>query len=209
LNRRGLEVARRLCEWRYEEARRLNRPIRQVVRDDLLVAIAKRQPANRQELEALRDFNRPHLLSRANEILDAVAEAQSVPADQLPEHAERREEGPGLTMLVNLLTAAMTNCCAGKKVAPGLLGSANDLRDLIRWNNQGRPQDELPLLARGWRELVCGEVLLDVLNGRRALRVGDPQSDVPVVVEPVSAGDAPATTDVARSTSAPSEIDRR
>ena len=36
-----------------------------VLRDDLLVAIAKRQPANRRDLEALRDFNRPHLLSQA------------------------------------------------------------------------------------------------------------------------------------------------
>ena len=46
-----------------------NRPLRQVLRDDLLVAIAKRQPASRQELEALRDFNRPHLLSKSAEIL--------------------------------------------------------------------------------------------------------------------------------------------
>ena len=45
LNRRGLEVARRLSDWRSEEARRANRPLRQSLRDDLLVAIAKRQPA--------------------------------------------------------------------------------------------------------------------------------------------------------------------
>ncbi len=44
LSRRGLETARRLAEWRIEEARRINRPIRQVLRDDLLVAIAKRAP---------------------------------------------------------------------------------------------------------------------------------------------------------------------
>src|SRR5258705_179995 len=36
LNRRGLEVARRLAEWRQAEARRTNRPLRQLLRDDLL-----------------------------------------------------------------------------------------------------------------------------------------------------------------------------
>ena len=46
LSRRSLEMARRLAEWREDEARRQNRPLRQVVRDDLLVAIAKRQPRN-------------------------------------------------------------------------------------------------------------------------------------------------------------------
>src|SRR3954452_8123992 len=64
LSRRGLEIARRLAEWRHEEARRTNRPLRQVLRDDLLVAIAKRQPSSRRDLEALRDFNRPHLLAK-------------------------------------------------------------------------------------------------------------------------------------------------
>ena len=69
LSRRSLEMARRLAEWREDEARRQNRPLRQVLRDDLLVAIAKRQPTNRRGLEALRDFNRPALLSRSQEIL--------------------------------------------------------------------------------------------------------------------------------------------
>jgi ribonuclease D len=185
LNRRGLEVARRLSEWRTEEARRANRPIRQVMRDDLLVAIAKRQPAGRIELEALRDFNRPHLLARGGEILAAIAQAREVPAEQLPEHAERHEEGPGLTMLVNVLSAALANCCAKTKVAASLVGSSGDLKDMVRWNALGRPEGSRPALASGWRDEVCGETLLDVLSGRRALRVEDPQSDVPVSVETV------------------------
>ncbi len=183
LNRRGLEVARRLWDWRYEEARRQNRPIRQVLRDDLLVAIAKRQPGNRQELEALRDFNRPHLISKSPEILARIAQAQAVAGDQLPEQAERHDDGPGLTMIVSLLAAALANCCAQQKVSTGLLGSTNDLKELIRWSLQDRPESSRPHLASGWRNGVCGETLLDVLSGRRTLRVTDPLSDVPVAVE--------------------------
>ncbi len=79
LNRRGLEVARRLAEWRYDEARRTNRPLRQLMRDDLLMAIARRQPSSRRDLEALRDFNRPQLLSKGADILAVIAEAQARP----------------------------------------------------------------------------------------------------------------------------------
>jgi ribonuclease D len=186
LSRRGLEVARRLYDWRSEEARRQNRPVRQVLRDDLLVAIAKRQPASRHDLEALRDFNRPHLLHRSPGILAVVAQAQAVEADDLPEHAERHEEGPGLTMVVNLLAAALANSCAQSQLAAGLVGSQNDLKDLVRWQSQGAPEAARPALARGWRGEVCGAVLLDVLNGRRGLRVVDPQSDVPITVEPLN-----------------------
>ena len=108
LTRRGLETAKRLSEWRVEEARRSDRPLRQVMRDDLLVAIAKRQPTSRRNLEALRDFNRPQLLRKTAEILDEVAAAQATPADRLPEHnGDRREDVPGVSMVVGLLSAAL------------------------------------------------------------------------------------------------------
>ena len=183
LNRRGLEVARRLFDWRHDEARRQNRPFRQLLRDDLLVAIAKRQPSSRHDLEALRDFNRPHLLSKSGEILGVVAAALAVPADQFPEPSERHDDGPGLTMIVNLLAAAMANCCAQARVAPGLFGTSSDLKELVRWHVEGRPESHRPFLASGWRETVCGETLLDVVAGTRALRVVDPEADVPVSVE--------------------------
>jgi ribonuclease D len=184
LNRRGLETVRRLAEWRFEEARRTNRPLRQLLRDDLLVAIAKRQPANRRDLEALRDFNRPHLLAKGHEVLAVVAAAQAVPPEDLPEPADRHEEGPGLAMVVSLLAAAMSQCCAQHKVASALVGASNDLKSLIRWHTQGRPEGGRPDLSTGWRRDVCGATLLDVLAGRIALRVVDAQSDVPVALEP-------------------------
>src|SRR5205823_6575740 len=109
---------------------------RQLLRDDLLVAIARRQPATRRDLEALRDFNRPHLLSKSGTILAVIAAAQAVAPEQLPEPADRHEEGPGLTMVVNLLAAALSQCCAQHKVAPGLVGVSNDLKSLIRWHGQ-------------------------------------------------------------------------
>jgi len=186
LNRRGLEVARRLSEWRVEDARKANRPLRSVLRDDLLVAIARRQPANRRDLEALRDFNRPQLLSRANEIVAVIAAAQAVPADDLPEAAGRHDDGPGLAMVVSLLNATLSQTCAQGKVAVGLAGGSNDLKELVRWYGEGRDEALPPDLLRGWRDEVCGKTLLEVLSGRRALRIVDPLADVPVALDAIS-----------------------
>ncbi|MDB5349830.1 MAG: ribonuclease [Planctomycetota bacterium] len=185
LSRRGLEVARRLSEWRRDDSRRANRPLRQVLRDDLLVAIAKRQPASRRDLEALRDFNRPHLLARSNEILTLIADAQNVSPEDLPEHAERHEDGPGLAMVVSLMNATLNQCATQKKVATSLVGSSADLKDLIRWHVSGRPEARRPALLSGWRGEVCGQTLLDVLTGRRALRIVDPEAEVPVALDPI------------------------
>jgi ribonuclease D len=183
LSRRGLEAARRLAEWRREDARRSNRPIRQVLRDDLLVAIARRMPTNRRDLEALREFNRPHLLARSEPILMAIAQVQNVPQEELPRHAERREEGPGQTMLVNLLAAALTQVCAEQRVAPALVGTNSDLKDLVHWRVERGTEADRPALLRGWRNDVCGQALVEVLGGRRVLRIVDPAADVPVAIE--------------------------
>ncbi len=186
LNRRGLEVARRLSLWRADEAKRVNRPVRQIIRDDLLIAIAKRQPTNRQDLEALRDFNRPHLLSKGHELLDVISEAQELSTEDLPEHAERHDEGPGLTMIINVLAAALATCCTERKVAMSLLGSSADLKELVRWQSKNRPESDQPFLTKGWRDKVCGATLLNVLAGKSTLRIVNLDSDVPVAVDPLS-----------------------
>ncbi|HEV3121479.1 MAG TPA: ribonuclease D, partial [Isosphaeraceae bacterium] len=144
---------------------------------------AKRQPTTRHDLEALRDFNRPALLRKSEEILRLVASAREVPADKLPEHGERHEEGPGLTMLVNLLAAGLSHCCTQEEVAVGLVGTASDLKELVRWHAEGKPDSRVPDLARGWRASVCGQTLLAMLDGQIALRVRDPAAEVPVALE--------------------------
>ena len=185
LNRRGLETARRLWDWRLEDARKANRPLRSVLRDDLLVAIAKRQPGNRRDLEALRDFNRPNLIARGEEIVRAVAEAQQVPQEELPEPTGRHDDLPGLAMVVSLLSASLSQAATQGKVAVGLVGGASDLKELVRWYLDGQVPERTPDLLQGWRNEVCGQTLLDVLSGRRALRIVDPQAEVPVALDPV------------------------
>jgi ribonuclease D len=185
LNRRGLEAARKLAVWREDEARRQNRPLRHVMRDDLLVGIAKRLPRNPRELEALRDFNRPALLRQSDTILAILDRVRSAPDDELPELYSRPEEPPGVSMVSSLLSAALAQCCAQNQVAAQLVANATDLRHLVRWHLEGRDESRRPALLEGWRHDFCGRLLLDILDGRLALRVADAGGEFPVVLDPV------------------------
>jgi ribonuclease D len=188
LNRRGLEAARRLSEWREEEARRQNRPIRQILRDDLLVAIARRQPSGRRDLEALRDFNRPGLLNKSQAILELVARARGVPEHELPDPYQRPDDSPGASTVASLLSVAMAQSCIQNEVANSLVANVSDLKHLIRWYLDGRTGDRRPRVLEGWRGPVCGELLLAVLEGRRTFRVANPASEFPIAMEPARPG---------------------
>jgi ribonuclease D len=183
LNRRGLEVARRLFHWRETEARRQNRPIRQIIRDDLLIAVARRQPISRRDLEALRDFNRSSLTSNSQAVLAVVEQARAVPEDQLPVLPQRPDDSPGASTLASLLSAALGQCCVQGKVAASLVGTVGDLKYLIRWYLDGQSDGERPSLLEGWRGDLCGDLLLEVLQGRRTFRVVDPGGEFPLSLE--------------------------
>src|SRR5262249_15632937 len=137
----------------------------------------------------LRDFNRPALLSRSEEILRVLDEARAVPEDRLPEPPVRVEEPPGLSTVANLLSAALAQCCAQNRVAGSLVANVADLKSLTCWYLEGGDDARRPALLRGWRAELCGSLLLDVLQGRVALRVADPGSEFPVALEPVQGVD--------------------
>jgi ribonuclease D len=61
-----------------------------------------------------------------------------------------------------------------------------DLKELVCWYVDGRDETRPPYLREGWRSEFCGQLLLDVIEGRFTLRVIEPGSEFPVAVEPLA-----------------------
>lgn len=185
LNRRELGVLRELAEWRESEAERQDKLPRRVLRDDLLIDVARRHPSTREELLETRDMNRGNFRKAADDIIDAVRRGLEVPDDELPQ--KRRKGGGDFSeeeqVLGKLLAIALANHCAELDVATSLVGTASDLRDLVRWHVLDGDKGAPPALMKGWREEVCGDLLVDVLDGKIVMRVGDVRSDHPLVFE--------------------------
>ena len=53
----------------------------------------------------------------------------------------------------------------------------------IGCQREAEKNGDLPKLARGWRADLCGDLLTDVMDGKIAMRVADPNSDHPLVFE--------------------------
>jgi ribonuclease D len=82
------------------------------------------------------------------------------------------------------MATAVAGMCRQMKIAPALVGTASDMRDLLAWKlgfgDEGEP---VPLLATGWRREVVGDLIDDLLSGKAALRVGDLTSSDPLVID--------------------------
>lgn len=185
LNRRELAVARELCQWREQEARSRNKPLRVILRDDLLLELARRQPTNRTEILATRDMERDRYRRHLDELVSVIRRAKEIPEDQLPARirTDRQDNSQDDHVIGKLLALALANRCSELEIAQSILATSADLRELVRWSLSGRDPKSLPKLMVGWRSEVCGQLLTDVMDGKISIRVAHPESDHPLVFE--------------------------
>lgn len=95
LDRRGLAVLLALWSWRDEQARRLDRPLFRVLRDEAMIAIARRRPEDARALAGISGVG-PRLARSMSgaALLDAVRRGLGVPDDALPEVVRSRRPPP-------------------------------------------------------------------------------------------------------------------
>jgi ribonuclease D len=113
-------------------------------------------------------------------ILRAVERGRSLPPDQLPESAERDADPPQVNLVTGLMMTALNDVCARAALTPGLVATNADIRQLVRARYQRSDVPEECALTRGWRAEHVLPELLAVLDGKRAVRVGDVRSDAPL-----------------------------
>jgi len=185
LQPKELVVAREIFEWREQEAESRDRPPRSVLRDDLILELARRRPKNASELLATRDMERDRYRRYIDDLLEVVARARSIPKDQLPNkiRSQRQDNSQDDHVIGKLLSIALANRCSELNIAMSIIATSSELREFVRWSLNGRKEEDRPSLTQGWRSEVCGQLLSDMLDGKIALRVADPKSDHPLVFE--------------------------
>jgi ribonuclease D len=181
LDRRRLAVVRELYAWREETAARANRPPRTIVRDDLVVEIARRLPTRVRDLQVIRGLARRDLEA----ILQAVERARALALEQLPALAEREQDRPQVGWIAGILTAVLGDFCARRELAANLVATNQDVKLLVRSRLQGSPPPAESLLTQGWRGAHVLPELLAVLDGRRSLRVANLGAEAPFQLDQV------------------------
>ena len=181
LSARSLAIVRELWRWREEEADRKNMPAKRVLRDDLIVELARRQSADPKHIHAVRGLERRNLERHLPELASRIDRALRLDESEHPPRPVSSTR-PQLSLLGQFLASALGSICRDAGVATSLVGTAQDVRDLVahRLQLDTNRRGEVPVLARGWRAEVVGKVIDDLLTGHLAIKVGEPLSEQPL-----------------------------
>jgi len=188
LGRRDLALVRELWRWRDDEARQANVPPRRILRDELLIEVIKRRPATLDDLFALRGFDRGMLRKSGPRLLEAVRTGLSLPESEYPP-VFRRDDPPQVGVLAQLLSVASNGLAAEHHIDPALLATSSDLQDVVRWRLRGGSEADRPAALQGWRAEILQETLVEFLEGKRYVRVGNLRTPNPLVFEKTGSGD--------------------
>ena len=182
LNRRALAILDQLWHLREREAAKKNRSPKRTIPDDLMIELAKRGSANPSNFKAIRGFDNRVSKSIHPAIAEAIEAGIQVPDKSLPKKLER-SNSLNLGLLGQFLTTILSVVCRKQKIAPNLVGTAQDLRQLAGWWLGMTPKHEEPELMQGWRAQIIGSVIEKALQGKLALRVDQADAKHPLTIE--------------------------
>jgi ribonuclease D len=169
LKPKGAAVLRELAVWREAEARRRNVPRGRVMRDEVLLQLARHPPKSVNDLRGLRGVHSSDVDRHGGHILTSITSALALPTSAWPEVPSERKPDPESTGIVELLQAVLKARAAEQGIAPTMLATSADLQTLVD-AKQGRTALDVPIL-RGWRRQLAGDLLLQVLDGAVTIAV--------------------------------------
>ena len=154
----------KLAEWREITARARDVPRSRVLKDDAIYELATQQPADQKAMSALRSVPRGFEKSRtAQDILDVVAAAKQIPADELPKLPRGKSSPDGTSAAVDLLKVLLKMTSEENGVAAKVIATVDDLEKIAA-------DDDADVTAlKGWRRELFGKVALEVKHGSKAL----------------------------------------
>ena len=146
---RSLAIVRELWMWRQAEAERRDVPPRRVLRDDLIVELAKRKSDQPDKIKAIRGMQQTGGKQAMDELADCIRRGLEAPLDEFT-HGRREAMPSQLNLLGQFLSPALSSICRSANVATSLAGTAGDVRDLIAYRLEfgSWGDEEPPLLAQ-------------------------------------------------------------
>jgi len=129
-----------------------------VLDDDVLIALACRAPANRNELGSIADWPERLPADVADAVLAAVACGAGLPAEACPAPAERMGPSAGRALRAGTerLLEQVRRACAEFRIDPALVASRADIESCVQREAQSATPDHP--LARGWRRELLAAV---------------------------------------------------
>ena len=160
----ALAVLQALAAWRESKAQTLDRPRGWLLRDDVLLDIARHRPATSVSLGKIRGLHENSVRKHGDELLALVEKAAGTRPAPFPRRKLRQRLTPAQDAAVDVMQAVVRLVGEENRINPAVLANRNQLEQLLLGNT------DVPVL-QGWRRQLAGERLQGFLDGKLNVRM--------------------------------------
>jgi ribonuclease D len=182
LRGRQLSVVRELWLWRNQRAATKNMPARRVLRDDLIIELAKRGSTDQQKIAHIRGLHHPGVERFLPDLAQCIARGMATDPPIVGNSSSKLPRPP--VLLQQFLSAATAFLCRNANISPSIVATTEDVGRLASHWLAGSPLElddpNFPALLKGWRAELVGKPLYDIFLGKRTLWVSDPKDEMPL-----------------------------
>ncbi len=163
LTGKQLAIVQALTKWREQQAQTDNKPRNWLIRDDLLIELAKLQPITVRELANIRHINDRLVRTHGKLLCQLIRDAKENPVSPLKDKRGSFKKTQQQEAILDVLTAIVRVRAEENSLNPTILASRKDLEKLLF--------HEDCLLLKGWRFGMIGRELQELLSGQYSLKL--------------------------------------
>jgi len=164
LKGRHLAVLKALAAWREERARKVNKPRKWILRDDVLVDLSRRMPGSTAKLRTMRGIESQTVKKIGEEIVAVIKDAMVLSEDQWPSLGFRFSPSAEQEILVDAMMSVVRFCGLKNGISPAALATRRDLEQLLAGGDDHS-------ILHGWRGMLVGRELTKFLDGGTKLSI--------------------------------------
>ena len=157
-----LAILQKLAEWREARAIESNRPRRWILKDEVMLDLAKLTPETTQKLSVIRGLESGTIQRHGKTLIDIVARAKAIPKTQWPTVKKPVFLTTQQDATVDAMVALLRKFCDEQAIAPAAVASRKDIERVV----SGDPSVSL---LHGWRNEIVGHHLQDFLAGKLSI----------------------------------------
>jgi ribonuclease D len=165
-----LAVLQQLGAWREQRAVKHNLPRRWVLKDDVMLDLARFAPASTEAMKKIRGMEQRDIDRHGKAILEAIEKGKAAPKSEWPVIKRPTPLSNQQDAVVDALMALLRQRCDEQNITPAAVASRKDVEALVRGEDTS--------LQQGWRHEIVGQQLEDFLNGKLSLSASTEQLEI-------------------------------
>ena len=165
LKRPQLAVLQELAAWREEVAELKDLPRRWIIKDEILIELARQQPQDLESIADMRGINAERTKKYHQIWLDCIQRGKALDESEWPEISRRNKPSPAQDKVIDVLMTALNIRAKELGITPAVITTRKKIAGMV--------QEKRPILSNDWRGALVNELFTALLQGRKAVAIQD------------------------------------